>query len=71
MAVRRVLIVAAWYLSIGLAVGIETGAHQAARFDPGFDPTFTALVTVFIWPVVLAQDLSLFIAYLIGALPRR
>ena len=69
MAVKRVLIVVLWYLTIGLAVGIETGSHQARRFDPGFDPLFTAVVAVFVWPVVVWQDL----AFLVGhfTLPRR
>ena len=70
MAVKRVLIALAWYLSIGVAVGIETGVHQMARIDPGFDPTFTAIVTVFVWPAVLMQDASVFVAHLTGALPR-
>jgi hypothetical protein len=70
VAVRRVLLGVAWYLSIGVAVGIETGLHQATRFDPGFDPAFTAMVTVLVWPVVLWGDLTLFIAHLTGALPR-
>ncbi len=60
----------AWYLSIGLAVAIEVGGHQATRFNPGFDPVFTAIVTVFMWPVVLGWDTYLFIAHLSGALPR-
>jgi len=67
---KPVLIAALWYLSIGVAVGIEAGGHQARRFDPGFDPVVVALVSVFIWPVVLAADLQYFIAHLTGALPR-
>ena len=60
-----------WYVSIGIAVGIEVGAHQARRFDPGFDPSVSAFASVFVWPVVLQSDLSYFIAYRTGALPRR
>jgi hypothetical protein len=67
---KRMLLWVLWYLSIGVAVGIEVGGHQTARVDPGFDPVFTATVTVFIWPVVLAEDSRLFIAHLSGALPR-
>jgi hypothetical protein len=70
VAVKRILLGVAWYLSIGVAVGIETGVHQMARIDPGFDPLFTSIVTVFIWPLVLAQDLSVFVGHLTGALPR-
>lgn len=67
---KRVLPWVAWYLSIGLAVAIEFGGHQAARIDPGFDPVFTAMVTVFVWPIVLGWDAYLFIAHLSGVLPR-
>ena len=70
MAVRRLRVGLAWYLSIGVAVGIETGVHQMSRIDPGFDPVFAAIVAVFIWPLVLGQDLSVFIGHLTGALPR-
>ena len=70
MAVKRALPWVAWYLSIGIAVAIETGAHQAARIDPGFDPLFAAVVTVFLWPPALVQDLVFWIAHSTGALPR-
>lgn len=68
---KRIRLWLLWYLSIGVAVGIEVGSHQARRFDPGFDPSVSAIAAVFMWPVVLAEDLSYFIAYLTGALPRR
>ena len=67
---KRILLLLLWYVSIGMAVGIEVGAHQARRFDPGFDPSVSAVASVFVWPVVLASDLSYFIAYRSGALPR-
>ncbi len=66
MAVKRLLVIVAWYLSIGIAVGIETGNHQARRFDPGFAPIASAMAAVALWPVFLTYDAGYFFSHLDG-----